>query len=73
MDQGEKTNPTGLKKSGYHHGDLRAGLINATRQLVEEKGPEGFSVTDACGLAGVSTAAPYKHFKDKLCSGIAKI
>lgn len=53
------------RKSGYHHGDLRAGLIEATRHLVEEKGPDGFSVTDACRLAGVSTAAPYKHFKDK--------
>ena len=54
-----------LKKSGYHHGDLRAGLIEATRHLVEEHGPDGFSVSDACRLAGVSTAAPYKHFKDK--------
>ena len=65
MQNAEKTEPTGLKKSSYHHGDLRAGLINATRALVEEKGPDGFSVTDACRLAGVSTAAPYKHFKDK--------
>ena len=56
---------TALKKSRYHHGDLRAGLIEATRRLVEEKGPDGFSVSDACRLAGVSTAAPYKHFKDK--------
>ena len=54
-----------LKKSSYHHGDLRSGLIEATRRLVEEKGPDGFSVSDACRLAGVSTAAPYKHFKDK--------
>ena len=54
-----------LRKGGYHHGDLRAGLIEATRRLVEEKGPDGFSVSDACRLAGVSTAAPYKHFKNK--------
>lgn len=65
MENAEKIEHAGLKKSGYHHGDLRAGLIEATRQLVEEKGPDGFSVTDACRLAGVSTAAPYKHFKDK--------
>lgn len=54
-----------LGKAGYHHGDLRAVLIEATRRLVEEKGQDGFSVSDACRLAGVSTAAPYKHFKDK--------
>lgn len=65
MKSEENTTSTALKKSRYHHGDLRAGLIEATRQLVEEKGPDGFSVTDACRLAGVSTAAPYKHFKDK--------
>lgn len=49
----------------YHHGDLKAQLIEATRQLVEEKGPDHFSVSEACRRAGVSTAAPYKHFKDK--------
>ena len=54
-----------VPKKGYHHGDLRAALIEATRQLVEENGPDSFSVSDACRLAGVSTAAPYKHFKDK--------
>jgi len=54
-----------LAKTGYHHGDLREDLIEATRRLVEEKGPDNFSVSEACRLAGVSTAAPYKHFKDK--------
>jgi AcrR family transcriptional regulator len=53
------------KKTGYHHGDLRAQLVEATRRLVEEKGPDHFSVAEACREAGVSTAAPYKHFKDK--------
>ena len=56
-----------LKKAPgrYHHGDLRSQLIAATRQLVEEKGPSQLSVAEASRLAGVSTAAPYKHFKDK--------
>ena len=53
------------KRASYHHGDLKAQLIEATRQLVEEKGPDHFSVSEACRLAQVSTAAPYKHFKDK--------
>lgn len=53
------------KREHYHHGDLKLQLIEATRQLVEEKGPDHFSVSEACRRAGVSTAAPYKHFKDK--------
>ncbi|MEM8776394.1 MAG: TetR/AcrR family transcriptional regulator [Pseudomonadota bacterium] len=61
----KSTEPDPISKSAYHHGDLRAGLIEATRRLVEERGQHGFSVSDACRLAGVSTAAPYKHFKDK--------
>ncbi|MEM6942060.1 MAG: TetR/AcrR family transcriptional regulator [Pseudomonadota bacterium] len=52
-------------RTTYHHGDLKAQLIEATRELVEEKGPDHFSVSEACRRAGVSTAAPYKHFKDK--------
>ncbi|MEM8632693.1 MAG: TetR family transcriptional regulator [Pseudomonadota bacterium] len=50
------------KKGAYHHGDLRQALLEATRELVELKGPTGFSVSEACRLAGVSTAAPYRHF-----------
>lgn len=53
------------RKRGYHHGDLRAQLIEATRQLVEQKGPDDFSVAQACRVAGVSTAAPYRHFRDR--------
>ena len=54
-----------MAKTGYHHGDLRQQLIAATRALVEEKGPDNFSVSEACRAAGVSTAAPYKHFADR--------
>lgn len=62
------------KKTGYHHGDLRGELVNAARKLIEEHGPDGFSMSDACRLAGVSTAAPYRHFssKEDLLSEIAK-
>ncbi|MEM9708641.1 MAG: TetR/AcrR family transcriptional regulator [Pseudomonadota bacterium] len=52
-------------KTGYHHGDLRHQLVTATRQLVEEKGPDLFSVSEAARAAGVSTAAPYRHFGDR--------
>ncbi|MDJ1007836.1 MAG: TetR/AcrR family transcriptional regulator [Paracoccaceae bacterium] len=53
------------QKTGYHHGDLRQQLVAATRALVEEKGPDLFSVSEACRAAGVSTAAPYRHFADR--------
>lgn len=53
------------KRDAYHHGDLRAGLVEAVRSLVEAQGPDRFSVADACRIAGVSTAAPYRHFADR--------
>ena len=52
-------------KAAYHHGDLRAQLVAAVRALVETHGPDGFSVAEAARRAGVSSAAPYKHFKDR--------
>ena len=52
-------------KVGYHHGDLRAQLVEAVRGLIERDGPDGFSVAEASRLAGVSSGAPYKHFKDR--------
>lgn len=54
-----------MKKGRYHHGDLRAGLIEAARVLVEEKGAERLTMSDASRAAGVSTAAPYRYFTDK--------
>lgn len=53
------------KKKPYHHGDLRHALVIATRQLVEERGAAHFSVAQAARQAGVSSAAPYRHFKDR--------
>lgn len=52
-------------KAGYHHGNLKDHLIAATRSLIDVHGPEHFKVADACRLAGVSTAAPYRHFSDR--------
>ncbi|MCX8227457.1 MAG: TetR/AcrR family transcriptional regulator [Sulfitobacter sp.] len=52
-------------KAPYHHGNLRAQLIESVRELVESHGPDGFSVSQASRKAGVSSAAPYKHFRDK--------
>jgi AcrR family transcriptional regulator len=53
------------KQRPYHHGDLRAALIRAALQLVEQHGVKGLALSDAARLAGVSVAAPYRHFTDK--------
>jgi AcrR family transcriptional regulator len=53
------------RKARYHHGELREALIRATRQLVEKHGAENFTLADACRVAGVTTAAPYRHFRGK--------
>ncbi|MEM8576048.1 MAG: TetR/AcrR family transcriptional regulator [Pseudomonadota bacterium] len=49
----------------YHHGDLKAALIDATIELIREKRLEDVSVADAARAAGVSSGAPYRHFKDR--------
>ena len=55
------------KLSGeYHHGDLRRALIDAVLSLVEADGtPDAFTLRGAARLAGVSEAAPYRHFSDR--------
>ena len=52
-------------KDNYHHGDLRESLIKATLELIRVNGPEKFSMADACKEAGVSKAAPYRHFSNR--------
>jgi len=49
----------------YHHGDLRAALIEAATRIVAQKRVEAFSVADAARAAGVSSGAPYRHFADR--------
>ena len=50
------------KRSTYHHGDLRAALIQAADELIAEGGIEGFSLRAAAQRAGVSPSAPAHHF-----------
>lgn len=50
---------------GYHHGDLRAALIAASFALLAEVGLRRFSVAEVARRAGVSSAAPYRHFPDR--------
>jgi AcrR family transcriptional regulator len=59
---------------GYHHGNLREALIAAALDLIGEKGPTGFTFAEAARSAGVSPAAPYRHFRDRdeLLADVAK-
>ncbi|HYM74328.1 MAG TPA: TetR/AcrR family transcriptional regulator [Stellaceae bacterium] len=52
-------------RRGYHHGNLREALIDAALNLIAQKGPAGFTFADAARSAGVSSAAPYRHFRDR--------
>jgi AcrR family transcriptional regulator len=52
-------------RSAYHHGDLRNVLEQAALELVAEHGPQGFTLAEASRRAGVSVAAPFRHFKNK--------
>ncbi|OBC00350.1 TetR/AcrR family transcriptional regulator [Mycobacterium sp. 852002-40037_SCH5390672] len=56
---------TTRRRASYHHGDLKRALTSAALSLVAEKGPKGFTLTEAARRAGVSAAAPYRHFADK--------
>lgn len=51
-----------MAKRGYHHGDLRRALVDAALRLIEEKGPTGFTLSEAAREAGVTPAAVYRHF-----------
>lgn len=50
---------------GYHHGNLREALIAAALELIVKKGTAGLTFAEAARLAGVSPAAPYRHFRDR--------
>jgi AcrR family transcriptional regulator len=58
--------PTLKKPKGqYHHGNLRAALIDAGAIVLESHGVEALSLREAARRAGVSQTAPYRHFEDK--------
>jgi AcrR family transcriptional regulator len=52
-------------RRSYHHGNLREALVDAALDLIAEKGPAGFTFAEAARQAGVSPAAPYRHFRDR--------
>jgi AcrR family transcriptional regulator len=60
-------------KGGYHHGDLRAALIDAGLQLTRTGGPDALTIREATRRVGVSPNAAYRHFADReaLLSAVA--
>jgi AcrR family transcriptional regulator len=64
---GRTTKATGLDagRDRYHHGNLREALLDAAADLIARDGVTGFSLNAAARAAGVSTAAPYRHFASR--------
>ena len=63
-----------MSKRGYHHGNLRQALVEAALELITEKGPQGFTLSEAAKEAGVTPAAVYRHFagRDDLIAEAAR-
>jgi AcrR family transcriptional regulator len=62
-------------KATYHHGDLRAASVRAAMELLEEGGASALSLREVARRAGVSPAAPYRHYADReaLVSAVAAV
>ncbi|WP_323036011.1 TetR/AcrR family transcriptional regulator [Pararhodobacter sp.] len=63
-----------MSKRGYHHGNLKQALVEGALKLIADKGPTGFTMAEAAKQAGVSAAAPYRHFagRDDLIAEVAR-
>jgi AcrR family transcriptional regulator len=57
--------PRSGKGGRYHHGDLRAALIDTAVELIGERGVREFSLAEASRRLGVAVSAPYAHFADR--------
>lgn len=53
------------RRTNYHHGNLRAAMIEAAIRLIEEKGAEAVTVREVARQAGVSSGAPFRHFASR--------
>lgn len=69
---GSQRSPRFIWKMAYHHGDLRRALLQGALELLAEGGPAHLTMRAAAQRAGVSSAAPYRHFADK-CAMLAAV
>ncbi len=65
MGSRNKNGKKDSRPAAYHHGDLRSTLIASAVKHLESKPVESISLRELARGAGVSLAAPYRHFKDK--------
>ncbi|MFI7671249.1 TetR/AcrR family transcriptional regulator [Nocardia sp. NPDC049526] len=56
---------TFVRSRSYHHGDLRAELLQRAESTLRESGVDGLSLRQLARDLGVSHAAPSRHFRDK--------
>ena len=63
-----------MPKRGYHHGNLKQALVDAALALITEKGPQGFTLSEAAKEVDVTPAAVYRHFagRDELIAEAAR-
>ena len=71
MNKGRAKRPA---RRGYHHGNLRRALLDAAIALIQSEGADALTLRAAARAAGVSQAAPYRHFtdKDELLAAVAE-
>lgn len=65
MPTPRKPAPIRKRRDRYHHGDLERALVTAALRLIAKRGPHGFTMREAARAAGVSSGAPYRHFRDR--------
>jgi AcrR family transcriptional regulator len=61
----QKTEPQKKPRGDYHHGNLRRALLDCALSIIDEKGPEAFTVREAARRLGVDHRAAYRHFQDR--------
>ena len=60
-----RSRPHPKRTKAYHHGDLKAALVACATDILRKEGPEALTLRAVARAAGVSVAAPYRHFADR--------
>lgn len=62
------------KQGRFHHGNLRQALIDGALQILSKEGQNAITLREVARRAGVTHAAPYRHFasKEALLAAVAE-